>query len=99
MLPCDIFQKIHQISLHVKRKLDVYNGSSTTGVDVSVSASGGAGDGVGGGGIGVEGLVAASSAGSTHSPMPTSPMTYRRTSLSVMIPNNRPFLPPCFSSS
>ena len=37
--------------------------------------------------------------GSIPSPIPTSPTMYRRTSLRVMIPNNRPFLPPLLSSS
>lgn len=58
----------------------------------------GAGEGVGGGGTGVEGCVV-SSTGSTPSPMPICPMTYCRTSLSVMIPSNRPFFPPFLSSS
>lgn len=40
-----------------------------------------------------------SSSGSSPSPIPTFPITYRRTSLRVMIPSNRPFLPPRFSSS
>lgn len=31
--------------------------------------------------------------------MPNFPITYRRTSLRVMIPSNRPFFPPRFSSS
>lgn len=37
--------------------------------------------------------------GSCASVIVPAPMIYRRTSLSVMIPNRRPFLPPFFSSS
>lgn len=61
------------------------SGSSLVGVDTGAGV--GAGVGVG------------TSLGSTPSPIPTSPITYRRTSLSVIIPNKRPFLPPCLSSS
>lgn len=40
-----------------------------------------------------------SSIDSTASPIPTLPITYRNTSLRVMTPSKRPFLPPFFSSS
>lgn len=43
--------------------------------------------------------ASSSSIDSAASPIPTSPIMYRNTSLRVMIPSKRPFLPPFFSSS
>ena len=47
----------------------------------------------------VESDWAGLSSSSMPSPIPTFPMTYRRTSLRVMMPSSRPFFPPRLSSS